>query len=107
MVEVLIGLFYVIIIANGILYCITSFKEEHSHMQMVFTEEAEALAAEKAQNIAPQPMTNIDVMNDAVGCLVNLGHKKRESREAVAQVAVDKEYTDPAILIQDVLAAKK
>ena len=107
MIEFIIGLFYVIIIANGVLYCITSFNQEYGYMQEVFNEEAEALAAEKAQNIAPQPMTNIDVMNDAVGCLVNLGHKKRESREAVAQVAIAKEYTDPAILIQDVLAAKK
>ena len=64
MIEFIIGLFYVIIIANGVLYCITSFNQEYGYMQEVFNEEAEALAAEKAQNIAPQPMTNIDVMND-------------------------------------------
>jgi len=96
------------------LYCMNSFKEEYGHMQTVFTEESEILAAEKAQNtveeaqnIVPQPMTNIDVMNDAVGGLVSLGYKKRESREAIAQVATDKEYTDPAILIRDVLSVKK
>ena len=105
MIEFIIGLFYVIIIANGVVHCIDAFSEEYGQIKEAFVEEAEILAAAKEpENIVLKPDTSAEVMNDAVGGLVSVGYGRRESRRAVAEVVENKPYTDPMEIIQDILS---
>ena len=89
------------------MHCINAFSEEFGRMREAFVEEAEFLEEaklEEIENIVPKPETSMDVMNDAVGGLVNAGFGRNESRQAVARVTKDKEYTDPMEIIQAVFA---
>ena len=98
--TLIISLFYIIIITNGVIVCINSIDcSEWTIPPFENTEASEAAVIEGDV----EEITSPDIMNDAVSGLVNMGYKKTQARKSVINTVGDKLYTDPLQIIKEVL----